>query len=69
MNIGDKVTAAAIIVNLLSGCTADTGSTYKYVEIDGMTCIQWFWTKQGGISCNWDQWDGTKELKVVTEQR
>ena len=37
---------------------------YRYLRVDGMTCLYYFNGNQSGMSCNWDEWNGTKDLVI-----
>ena len=55
-----------VVAILLSGCNpiradsneADSGFTYRVMEIEGMTCIGYEYSMGGvgGLTCNWDEW-------------
>lgn len=38
----------------------DDSRTYEIITIDGMTCIRWIGSSKGGLTCNWDEWEGNK---------
>lgn len=61
-----KFFIALLLLVSLTACTPYVdASKITYIEIDGMPCIFYDAYKQAGLSCNWEQWDGTKELKVI----
>jgi hypothetical protein len=70
-----KTLILLITLFLLTACDESTQTSdqidetkYRYITIDGMTCISYDsgggTVAVGGLTCNWHEWNGEKDLVI-----